>query len=719
MAAVADELKILLRAETKAAVSALRKAQQQTNKTELSFGKLAGAIGVGNIAARAFTKALGVVRRGFMESIQAASDFQEVSAKFDTVFKDQSDSVREWAETFADSVGRASSDQLKFLATIQDTLVPLGFARGAAADMSKQVVQLATDLGSFNNLPTDQVIRDIQSALVGNTETLRKYGVVANQAAIEQEALTSGIWDGEGALTAQEKAAAIMKLTLDGTVDAQGDAIRTADSFANTQRRLQAELTELKISLGETTTEGLKPFISALTDSISEMNDARDAAKELADAYEAVAGGEASADDRLIVLRRQRDETQRLLDMTDAMLARTGQDRGELEAQLTALNAQISAMQQRANIEAQLNRQVQERTQAEQAAAEEQRRQLEEEEQRRQSIAETIAKIEQQYQEDIRRTNELRQIGFLTASDQLEGMARAAEKYVEAMVDAGLAGQGGADFADRVQLVRAYAEAQQSAARDVGMAFGKAGQAATKAGKEAVDAAKEVENAWGRAAQSIYTAMSNTYSSWMSLEQNRSDLMINNLQRELEAMQEQNEQSLEYKEALGYSEEELQAVREELAAQEAERQKEIDREKGKAAKKQFERQKLIDIANATQAGAVAVVRALELGPIAGPIAAAVVGSMAAAQIGMIQATKFPGFARGGDFVTSGPQLIMVGDNPGGRERVRIDPQPDNRSMGGVTISVSGNAFYGTAGEDEFIEKLTRRQQQLTAQGVLT
>ncbi len=31
------------------------------------------------------------------------------------------------------------------------------------------------------------------------------------------------------------------------------------------------------------------------------------------------------------------------------------------------------------------------------------------------------------------------------------------------------------------------------------------------------------------------------------------------------------------------------------------------------------------------------------------------------------------FAQGGDFVTSGPQMMMVGDNPGGRERVQVTP----------------------------------------------
>ena len=33
------------------------------------------------------------------------------------------------------------------------------------------------------------------------------------------------------------------------------------------------------------------------------------------------------------------------------------------------------------------------------------------------------------------------------------------------------------------------------------------------------------------------------------------------------------------------------------------------------------------------------------------------------------------FARGGDFITNGPQKILVGDNPGGRERVTIKPLP--------------------------------------------
>ena len=48
----------------------------------------------------------------------------------------------------------------------------------------------------------------------------------------------------------------------------------------------------------------------------------------------------------------------------------------------------------------------------------------------------------------------------------------------------------------------------------------------------------------------------------------------------------------------------------------------------------------------------------------------------------------PSFAGGGDFVTHGPQLIVVGDNPSGRERVSITPSesiPGGMQGGGDII----------------------------------
>lgn len=66
------------------------------------------------------------------------------------------------------------------------------------------------------------------------------------------------------------------------------------------------------------------------------------------------------------------------------------------------------------------------------------------------------------------------------------------------------------------------------------------------------------------------------------------------------------------------------------------------------------------------------------------------------------------FAKGGDFVTNGPQLIMVGDNPGGRERVQITPTSSpnvNGPQGSVVINFNGSITNEQMVEDFIIPKI--------------
>jgi hypothetical protein len=54
------------------------------------------------------------------------------------------------------------------------------------------------------------------------------------------------------------------------------------------------------------------------------------------------------------------------------------------------------------------------------------------------------------------------------------------------------------------------------------------------------------------------------------------------------------------------------------------------------------------------------------------------------------------YANGGDFYTNGPQLIMVGDNPGGREHVRVDPVGGGQAVtNNWNINMQSNAPSST------------------------
>lgn len=205
-----------------------------------------------------------VLKRGFDAVINSASDAQEIGAKFDVVFGKLTGEARKWATDFGDSVGRATQDVEQWMAGLQDTFVPLGIARNEAAELSKSLVTLAVDVASFNNAADATVIRDFTSALVGNHETVRKYGVIISESAMKQEALRRGLNKTYSEFTDLEKVQLRYSLIQSGTTDAQGDALRTADSYANQVKRLSANFTELKTSIGEEALPAMTEFVGLL-----------------------------------------------------------------------------------------------------------------------------------------------------------------------------------------------------------------------------------------------------------------------------------------------------------------------------------------------------------------------------------------------------------------------------------------------------------------------
>lgn len=191
------------------------------------------------------------VIRGFQSLLKVASEAQEQMAKFTVVFGRFAKVTEDWARSFGGSVGRAFKDIIAAMAELQDIFVPLGFARKEATKMSKSLVQLAVDVASFNERADIDVQRAFASAIVGSHRAVRQFGIAISEARLQQFAFREGIEKSFANLTDIEKAYLRYKIIINDTKDAQGDAIRTQDSYANQLKRTQAVLTNLKQSLGE------------------------------------------------------------------------------------------------------------------------------------------------------------------------------------------------------------------------------------------------------------------------------------------------------------------------------------------------------------------------------------------------------------------------------------------------------------------------------------
>jgi len=117
-----------------------------------------------------------------------------------------------------------------------------------------------------------------------------------------------------------------------------------------------------------------------------------------------------------------------------------------------------------------------------------------------------------------------------------------------------------------------------------------------------------------------------------------------------------------------------------------------------------------DIKDALRSAAKAAVKAYEWGAEwGGPLAGAIAGAIAFTAASAL-AAKVQEFATGGDFVTSGPQLIMVGDNPSGRERVQVtplggDPNINGPQGGAVTVNFNNPIMTEDLVESEIIPRI--------------
>jgi hypothetical protein len=218
------------------------------------------------------TAGISMLVRGIYSASKAAigmaSDAGELGSKFDYVFGDQTESAKQQLDAFGEAVGRSKQDLYNMASGLQSILVPMGFNRDAAAEMSVAVTKLATDIGSFNNESDTEVMDAIKSAIIGNTEAVRKYGIVINEATLNQQLMAMGIEAGTQGATEQQKALARLNLIMQGTADAQGDAERTAGSFANQGRALWAAVADLGVEFGSMLLPALNLFTGAAKDAV-------------------------------------------------------------------------------------------------------------------------------------------------------------------------------------------------------------------------------------------------------------------------------------------------------------------------------------------------------------------------------------------------------------------------------------------------------------------
>lgn len=216
------------------------------------LGKLSSAFGDMAKIAGGFVIGQGLMKvPGLLNgAMSAASDLSESLSKVGVVFGESAPAVESWANTAAKAMGMSKQQALEAAGTFGNFLQAMGQTPSAAKDMSLSMVQLASDLASFNNADPSEVLLALRSGLSGESEPLRKFGVALSEAAVQAKAAEMGLGGLGRELTEQEKISARYAIIMAQTTTAQGDFARTSGGAANQQRILAAETANLSAEIG-------------------------------------------------------------------------------------------------------------------------------------------------------------------------------------------------------------------------------------------------------------------------------------------------------------------------------------------------------------------------------------------------------------------------------------------------------------------------------------
>lgn len=210
------------------------------------------------------------------QAISTASDLEEVQNVVDTAFGKMSESAERFAQKaklFNLSELQAKNSSSIYMAMAKS----MGLAEEQASKMSIATAALSGDMSSFFNVSQDVSSTALKSIFTGETEPLKRFGVVMTENSLKAYALEKGISKSYKSMTDAEKVTLRYAFVMEKLNYVQGDAEKTADSWANKTRRLGERLKSILAIFGS----GLINVLSGPLDVLDRLLDRLEYAAKL------------------------------------------------------------------------------------------------------------------------------------------------------------------------------------------------------------------------------------------------------------------------------------------------------------------------------------------------------------------------------------------------------------------------------------------------------
>lgn len=198
------------------------------------------------------------------QCLELGSELAEVQNVVDVTFPNMSAKVDEFAKSAAQNFGLSETMAKQYTGTFGAMAKAFGFTEQQAYDMGSSLTGLAGDVASFYNLSQDEAYTKLKSVFTGETESLKDLGVVMTQTALDSYALANGFGKTTSAMTETEKVALRYRFVQDQLSAAQGDFLRTSDSWANQVKILKLQMQSFMATIGQGLINLFTPVIKVI-----------------------------------------------------------------------------------------------------------------------------------------------------------------------------------------------------------------------------------------------------------------------------------------------------------------------------------------------------------------------------------------------------------------------------------------------------------------------
>ena len=223
--------------------------------------------------------------------ISLASSAEETADKFNSVFGPAADEMNAKVAKLKETIPATTKELQDATAVFGLMAQSFGLNSKASEDFSINMVKIAGDLASFHDIAPDVAFDKLRAGIAGSSEPLQALGIDIREAALKQEALNLGIWDGVGVLSTSQKAMAVQSAVISQMGAASGNAALTINSTANQMKFLVRGLKEAGTTIGTAILPVIQDFaegIRIIGAGIEKLK-TKDVVKEVANDFEKMA----------------------------------------------------------------------------------------------------------------------------------------------------------------------------------------------------------------------------------------------------------------------------------------------------------------------------------------------------------------------------------------------------------------------------------------------